>query len=120
MTSSKTFQFYIAGVQFHEAKNHLKELEEAIGADLQMVPEPTNKFDPNAIRLHFESPSTEREVMLGFVPKKIAPAVGAFLLTAEEPTCELSNMIPSAKPWEQLQVRIYDAAHVDEPDEEVA
>ena len=49
-TYEKAFKrFYIAGVQHHQMYKILQHLE--VGDIFQLVPEPTNKFDPNAIRI---------------------------------------------------------------------
>jgi len=63
-----THSFYIAGVQFHEMKMVINDLTES--DHLSLVPEPDNKYDPNAVRIELVSdgPGT----MLGFVPKKFS------------------------------------------------
>ena len=93
--------FYIAGVKFHQAKMVMNELEE--GISLVMTPEPTNKYDPNAIKIEFLDKESN-QIMLGYVPKKISSQVSAALEIGTEIECILVKLSKTAKPWEQLEV----------------
>lgn len=103
----RSFKFYIAGVQHHDAKDVLNEMAE--GEMLEIVPEPTNKYDPNAIRLHYDSVVLSREVMLGYVPKKKSAEVADFLKNADTPICKVTNFEPSAPVWNMIKVEIGEA-----------
>jgi hypothetical protein len=105
--SELTWSFNIAGVQFHDYKGVVNEMK--AGDKLEMIPEPTNKFDPNAVQLHFTSKSG-RKSFIGFVPKKISADVSAFLEHADDPVCVLTEVIPSAKPWQMFMVKVTDGA----------
>lgn len=59
-------EFYVAGLKFHQFREVEDELIE--GLELDLVPEPTNRFDPNAIRLMLGN------TMIGFVPAKTGEA----------------------------------------------
>ena len=97
--------FYVAGVQFRPkgditlASNILKE-----GDKLFLLPEPTNKFDPNAVRIIFDNGGVQ--FMLGFVPKKFSASVSAVIEVGVKLDCILTTFNPSAKPWEMLEVEI--------------
>ena len=108
MNENKSYEFYVAGVQFHQAKNVLGELSE--GMELSLIGEPDNKFDPNAIKIIYDRAAQEskilEEIMLGYVPKKFSAEVSAFMEIHENVVCELVKLNPSAKPWEQLKVNI--------------
>jgi len=109
MNENKSYEFYVAGVQFHQAKNVLGELSE--GIEFSLLPEPENKFDPNAIKIlydkYMDGYENEPElIMLGYVPKKFSAEVSAFMEIHENVVCELVKLNPSAKPWEQLKVNI--------------
>ena len=93
-------EFYIAGVQFHELKRIINALEE--GDLLTLVPEPTNKFDPNAVAI------VAGDVMCGYVPKKFSAEISALIEVdgVDNLTCEIVELNPSAKPWEQCKVEI--------------
>lgn len=59
---------YIAGVKFRDgAADYLAELDR--DATFTLEPEPTNKYDPNAVKV------MHGEKHLGYVPKDLAPLV---------------------------------------------
>ena len=103
---SKTFRFFVAGVQFHQLDHCIKEIK--VDDELHLVSEPDNKYDPNAIRIHYRSHSdtVQPDTMVGYVPKKYAPDVGALIAVSEEVTCKVFEVIPKNKPWERLSVTI--------------
>ena len=95
--------FYVAGVQFrphveiYDAVNRMK-----VGDHLDLVPEPTNKFDPNAVRIEFQ------DIFLGYVPKKFSSEISAMLEIGEDLTCIVDAISPDAKAWEKIKVTIVD------------
>ena len=99
---SKQWEFFIAGVQFHQAKTVLNELEK--GFRLELKPDPTNRFDPNAVEIAYYG--AEEPTMLGYVPKKFSSEVSAFLELNENVICQLTEVNKDKKPWEQLKVVI--------------
>lgn len=92
-----SFKFYVAGVQFHQAKTVLNQMQ--VGHEVEMEPEPNNQFDQNAVKLLYEG------VMIGYVPGKISADVSAFLEYAD-PTAIITKLDSSAKTWEQIEVEI--------------
>lgn len=92
------FKFYVAGVQFHEAKQVIDEM--MVGHGLVMQPEPDNKFDQNAVKLIFN------EVMIGYVPGKLSADVSAFLDYGMDPIAKITKVDAKAKTWEQIEVVI--------------
>ena len=96
-------EFYVAGVQYHELKNIINDLKE--GSALNLVPEPTNSYDPNAVKITYKQDKDE-EVMIGYVPKRFSSEVAAALTISDKATCVISNLTPSAKPWEQCKVKV--------------
>lgn len=104
-------KFFIAGVQhregYQQVMSHLME-----GADLDLVPEPANKFDPNAIRIMHE------DKMLGYVPKKFNSEILA-ALSVGDVGCTITKLDASAKPWEMCEVEVFtDSDEMEESDEE--
>ena len=96
---SKKFEFYIAGVQHHDSYK----CQDAMAVDdfLNMVLEPTNKFDPNAVRLEF------RDTMIGYVPARISAEVSALVTDPENLwACKLIELNKDNKPWERFKVLI--------------
>jgi hypothetical protein len=94
------FKFYIAGVQHHKLSTIIKDLEE--GYDFTLVPEPGNKFDPNAVKIMC------LDVMCGYVPKTFSSQVAALTeaIGTENLYCRISKLNPDAKPWEMCEVEI--------------
>jgi len=97
-----THQFYIAGVKFHQLHSVIDLIEE--GSYLRLVPEPTNKFDPNAVRIEYAT--FEKEAMLGYVPKVSSAAVSAVIAVGKKLECVVISLNPSEKPWKQCKVEI--------------
>lgn len=95
-------KFYVAGVQHHRLHKVINEVAE--GSYLTLQPEPTNQYDPNAVKVIYGN--LAHEEMVGYVPKKISSEVAAALEIGTRLVCEVISVVPSAKPWEQLQVEI--------------
>jgi hypothetical protein len=98
----KTFRFFVAGVQFHDLDLCIKDIK--VDGKLVLNPEPDNKYDPNAIAIHYNDGPIP--TMVGYVPKKLAPDVGALMLTSDNVTCKVFEVTPKSKPWERLSVTI--------------
>ena len=94
----KTWTFNVAGVQHHQLKTCIHDLTD--GQELTLVPEPTNKYDANAIRIQ------HGDTMLGYVPAKISPEVTAEMTIFDNIKCFINKVSPGAKPWEQLNVTV--------------
>lgn len=97
-----THKFYIAGVQHHNMHKVLSILKE--GLYLQLVPEPTNKYDPNAVRIIFLT--AKKDVMLGYVPKKFSSEVSAAIEIGKNVECIIVTFNKQSKPWEMCEVEI--------------
>lgn len=92
-------ELFVAGVQFRPSKGIVEGLKE--GTRLGLIPEPENKFDPNAIKVMY---GTEH---LGYIPAKFAAEVGAALQIHEENLhCTLTTYSPDSKTWERLGLTI--------------
>jgi len=97
-------EFYIAGVKFHEASKIIDKLE--VGMQLHMEPEPSNKYDSNAVKLIFELEEINNifPFMLGYVPAKFSAQASALLLVSENVICEIIEVNEREKPWKQIKV----------------
>lgn len=95
-------KFKIAGVKFHDYRSILNDIVE--GDSLMIVPEPTNKFDPNAVQLLYDNGS--RQAMLGYVPKTMSPEVSAMLEIGKQLECIVTGFNPTASPWDIFEVEI--------------
>lgn len=105
------FEFYVAGVQFHDISTCENEFSE--GSILSMIPEPTNKYDPNAIALRFHSQVLGGSVMIGYVPKKINVEVHSFLTLGSYPVCKVLEYNPDAPPWNKVKAVICEREEVE-------
>jgi hypothetical protein len=103
------WSFYVAGVQHHELFRCIDEISE--GEQLFLIPEPSNQYDPNAIKIVHSSSVLDEDVMVGYVPGKISAEVSAFIVTADDPVAMVEEITPSAKPWQQLKVKILDLSN---------
>ena len=104
-------EFYIAGVKFHRMNEVLGKL--GVGDNLTLSPEPENKFDPNAVRIQYESLpklddgySDVNSVMLGYVPKKFSSEISAMFEIGLNLECIITELNKTAKPWEMCKVVI--------------
>lgn len=101
-----SYEFYVAGVQHHKLHTCIKEVQ--VGDVLTLVPEPSNKYDPNAVRIEFASVNQGTEIMVGYVPAKqqdLSAKVSAALMI-KDLKCTVIELVPEENPWKQLKVRI--------------
>lgn len=100
--------FYIAGVQFRpqtEIKAAAKEMK--VGGLLKLYPEPSNKFDPNAVKIYsIPDPPSDEAYFLGYVPKKFSSEVSALLSIGAPVECVIDEVNPEAKTYEMFKVTI--------------
>lgn len=101
-------QFYIAGVQHHNLKSCLRYLKK--GDALELVPEPSNKYDPNAIRIEHNEP--DETFMTGYVPRKFSSEISGSIEIGKRLECKIIELTPSAKPWEMCKVEIKEVEDV--------
>ena len=92
--------FYVAGVQHHQWRSVIDEMEE--GQQLMLVPEPSNKFDPNAVRIVYN------KVMIGYVPKKFSAEIASMIDIGEDYVCTIEKLNKQSKPWEMIKVVVED------------
>lgn len=103
-TTPEGVKFYAAGIQFRpEWRENLASLEE--GDELLLIPEPTNKFDPNAIQICSFS-----GVFLGYVPAKKGNEKNLWvkekLLEGKQLKAIALEVNIEASPWQALLVEI--------------
>lgn len=90
--------FFVAGVQHHELDKVISDLDK--GSILELVPEPENKYDSNAVAIKFN------DTMLGYVPRKVSAEVSALFETESVIKCEIEELDEDKRPWERLYVTI--------------
>lgn len=112
---TKAYEFYIAGVQFHKAKEVINNLN--MNGLIELIPEPTNEYDSNAIAIKYHQSPFESDnptgTMLGYVPRRLSAEITAFIEIngLNNVCCDFIEINKDKKPWEQLKVRIY---HIDQ------
>lgn len=94
----QNWDFYVAGVKFHQLNSVIDEMEE--GELLTLKPEPDNKYDSNAMKILRDG------VMLGYVPGKISSQVTYAFKQNETLKCLVTKLRPENEPWNQLKVSI--------------
>lgn len=104
-------KFYIAGVKFHSLPKIINEVE--VGEQLTLTPEPTNKFDPNAVQIR------RGNVFCGFVPKKFSAEIAGLIELGTHLTCTITIANPSAKTWEMCEVVIEDVIMSEDTHEQI-
>lgn len=107
--SRNTKTFFIAGVQHHQMHKVLKDM--VVGDTLALVPEPTNKYDPNAIGIIYAR--FDKETMCGYVPMKFSSEVTAMLEVGLNLECVITEFDATAKPWEQCKVTIQEVSDIE-------
>jgi len=95
-------EFFVAGVKFHDYRSILNDVSE--GNTLQLIPDPTNKFDPNAVQIYFDN--GDKAAFIGFVPKKFSSEISALLEVGIDLECTLTGFAKDAKTWEIFKVEI--------------
>lgn len=93
--------FHIAGFQHYDGALVLEKLK--AGAPLELVIEPDNPHDPNAIQVRFEG------VKLGYVPasENKDMALMMFYGHADVYEARVNQVDPEADPWKQVRMGVY-------------
>ena len=90
-------EFFIAGVKFHDLHKIINNLNP--GDNLDLIAEPDNKYDPNAVQL------ISNGTMCGYVPKTLSAEISA-VLTLGPVYCRIISVDPSAKSYLQCKVEV--------------
>lgn len=88
----------LAGFQFHAGENLWPQLQ--VGQPLQLVREPTNPHDANAVRVDWNGQK------LGYVPREENTAVAQLLDRKEALAARIDALAVSDNPWERMRVAI--------------
>jgi hypothetical protein len=101
----KHFSFYVAGLKFHKYDEVAKQIAE--GDSLHLEPEPTNKFDPFAVKLYYPA-EEDHLVLLGHVPMKMSQSkdVSAALDHFNYYDCVVTKHNTEAPPYERVKVEV--------------
>lgn len=99
--SRQLCSFHIAGFQFWDGALALNDLR--TGDNLQLVPEPDNPHDPNAVAIY------HGQTKLGFVPAEHNEELSLMLYYGHGSAFELRvlQVAPDQEPWHQVRVALY-------------
>ena len=90
--------FYVAGVKYHKLYDIIDKLKE--GNDVQLIPEPDNKYDKYAIRIE------ALDTMLGYIPRILAVFVAAKIKSEIVLSAKILEIKPESDSWTALKVRV--------------
>jgi hypothetical protein len=102
----ETREFFIAGVQFQKPGLQSCISSMNVGDELDLYPDPDNKFDPNAVQIWY------KETLLGHVKRQFSAEIAGMLNLGIPLICTVSALNHSAKSWEQCLVKIEDLSMV--------
>ena len=93
--------FRIAGFQYHDGALVLDKLK--VGKKLNLVAEPDNPYDPNAVAIKYKG------VHLGYVPKEQNQLLAQLMHFGHSKVfeCRVVQVNKKAAPCEQVRVSIY-------------
>ena len=93
--------FHIAGFQYWDGALVLDRLK--VGKALELVPEPGNPYDPDAVALYYEGSK------LGFVPRELNGNLAQLLAFGHTGVFEarVQQVAPERSPWHQVRVCLY-------------
>ncbi len=89
----------LAGFQYHAGKAIWAELHE--GDALQLVREPDNAYDRNAVRVEWQGHK------LGYVPRRDNAAVARMLDRAVPLDAKITRLLQSRNPWQRVLFEVY-------------
>ena len=92
--------FYIAGVQHRPNVLTFPKLDMQYNDELQLVGEPSNKFDAEAVKVYFNA------LHLGYVPKPYNKKVWELHLSGWKPLARVREFRTQAAPWEMFEVEV--------------
>jgi len=114
-------QFFIAGVKFRPVQE-IREVAKLmkVGDHLGLVPEPTNRFDPNAVKIEYNTETADgvKSTFLGYVPKKFSSEVSGMLSIGAEVDCIVDEITPDASTWEMFKVTVSIPVDEEESDDD--
>lgn len=89
----------VAGFQYHNGEALWPLL--TVGAALDLVREPDNVHDPQAVRVDWSG------AKIGYVPRVDNTAVSHLLDTGESVTAEIVTLQVSDNPWKRIEFAVY-------------
>lgn len=96
---------HLAGRKYHEADEVWEQLK--VGAQLSLIAEPDNRFDPYAVGVFFHAEDGE-DHLLGYIPRGENKQLSAFLEMGWTDLfeCRISKLDPEMHPENQVMLTI--------------
>jgi len=89
----------LAGFRYYEGKRLWSEMK--VGDTLQLVREPDNSYDPNAVRVDWHGHK------LGYVPRADNEALARFMDRGSKAEARITRLKKSRNPWQRMEFEVY-------------
>jgi hypothetical protein len=89
----------LAGFRHYEGKRLWSEMK--AGDILQLVREPDNSYDPNAVRVEWQGHK------LGYVPRADNAALARFMDRGSKAEARIIRLKKSRNPWQRMEFEVY-------------
>jgi hypothetical protein len=88
----------LAGFRYYEGKRLWGEMK--VGDTLQLVREPDNSYDPNAVRVEWQGHK------LGYVPRADNEALTRFMDRGSKAEARITRLKKSRNPWQRMEFEV--------------
>ena len=89
----------LAGFRYYEGKQLWSEMK--VGDPLQLIREPDNAHDPNAVRVEWQGHK------LGYVPRADNEALAKFMDRGSKAEARITRLKKSRNPWQRMEFEVY-------------
>lgn len=89
----------LAGFRYYEGKRLWLEMK--VGDALQLVREPENAYDANAVRVDWHGEK------LGYVPRADNAALARFMDGGSQAGARITRLKKSRNPWQRMEFEVY-------------
>ncbi len=89
----------LAGFSYYEGKKLWSEMK--VGDALQLVREPDNSYDANAVRVEWQGHK------LGYVPRADNEALARFMDRGSKAGARITRLKKSRNPWQRMEFEVY-------------
>jgi pterin-4a-carbinolamine dehydratase len=89
----------LAGFRYYEGKKLWSEMK--VGDALQLVREPDNSYDANAVRVEWQGHK------LGYVPRADNEALARFMDRGSKAGARITRLKKSRNPWQRMEFEVY-------------
>lgn len=89
----------LAGFRYYEGKRLWREMK--VGDPLQLVREPDNSYDLNAVRVEWQGHK------LGYVPRADNEALARFMDRGSKAEARITRLKKSRNPWQRMEFEVY-------------